>query len=678
MKLMGKFFGSKKLSDLDDKIDNLINLIPPKAEDPSSEDSTGKIVDSFLSQSSDDDVGKLFQNVSIPQQRISRYNLYDEMNRSIPIIKRIIKVYIANILPKNPVDGKSVVYRQAPDIADEKKKFIDTSKTFCKQALEEFRLIEKYKQFILPRRLLYGDCFVEVVDLLKETENVNLNQANFSVMTEVSRLQKDMNNSSSNIEYIFSRTARCLLDFEDVVDVRGDSTAIIETDQLVNNQEKDADAKVSDKLDGNKKSNVKGEFSDILLKIHKPHNILILDTQYGSRFGFLEIMQKNEASVSNNLSQSLSKTIGKLTTMSKQNNMNQDQMVNKLIFHVLKQIVEKVRSENNNVEADTETIVRSLGDDVYKFVKRLFVEQGIYRKTSSVAPLKVRFIPSSRMVQFNNPSVDYTPYGESVIESLILPCKLYMLAQLSNAITKLSRASVIRKWRLDVGSSRMHSQLIQKLKRELYNTRVTLDDLSSFKSIPKILSDFKDMFVITQGGQTPVDVDIQQMGDASIKTADLEDARREIIALSGIPAPYLGYMDVVELREQLVHSNVSFATEITDMQENDIRSLNQLIDIIAEVKNEGYRPSEYITVGLIPPVVLILQLIEMTLSSVGNISGVFQQMGIQIDPYFFLKQYVPHIDWDKFEDQSLQKQLDDKTKAEMGDTGEQSGGGGMY
>lgn len=116
------------------------------------------------------------------------------------------------------------------------------------------------------------------------------------------------------------------------------------------------------------------------------------------------------------------------------------------------------------------------------------------------------------------------------------------------------------------------------------------------------------------------------------------------------------------------------------MQENDIRSLNQLIDIIADVKNEGYRPSDFTTVGLIPPVVLILQLIEMTLSSVGNISGVFQQMGIQIDPYFFLKQYVPHIDWDKFEDQSLQKQLDDKTKQEMGDSdqGGPGGGGGLY
>ena len=83
----------------------------------------------------------------------------------------------------------------------------------------------------------------------------------------------------------------------------------------------------------------------------------------------------------------------------------------------------------------------------------------------------------------------------------------------------------------------MHSGMIQKLKRELYNTRVTIDDLTNFKSMPKLLSDFKDMFILSKGGQRAIDVEVQSMGDPSIRVADLEDARREIIALSGIPAP---------------------------------------------------------------------------------------------------------------------------------------------
>ena len=52
-------------------------------------------------------------------------------------------------------------------------------------------------------------------------------------------------------------------------------------------------------------------------------------------------------------------------------------------------------------------------------------------------------------------------------------------------------------------------------------------------------------------------MEVQSLVDSSVKTQDLEDSRRELIALSGVPAPYLGYGDVVELQSQLVHVNLS-------------------------------------------------------------------------------------------------------------------------
>lgn len=57
----------------------------------------------------------------------------------------------------------------------------------------------------------------------------------------------------------------------------------------------------------------------------------------------------------------------------------------------------------------------------------------------------------------------------------------------------------------------------------------------SFKSAPKLLSDFKDMFTFRKNGQSSLDMELQQLGDPSVKVQDLEDARRELIALSGIP-----------------------------------------------------------------------------------------------------------------------------------------------
>jgi hypothetical protein len=89
----------------------------------------------------------------------------------------------------------------------------------------------------------------------------------------------------------------------------------------------------------------------------------------------------------------------------------------------------------------------------------------------------------------------------------------------------------------------MTGQLIQKLKREIRNNRVAVEDLSSFKNVSKMMSDYKDFFLLQKNGQRALDVEVSANGDPTIKVADLEDARREIIALSGVPAPYLGYMD---------------------------------------------------------------------------------------------------------------------------------------
>lgn len=105
----------------------------------------------------------------------------------------------------------------------------------------------------------------------------------------------------------------------------------------------------------------------------------------------------------------------------------------------------------------------------------------------------------------------------------------------------------------------------------------------------------------------------------------------------------MGYLDSVELREQLVHANVSFSTEIIGIQENITNGLNQVNDIIASILRINFKPSEYIQTTLIPPVVLILQLVEMTLSSVGNILSVFTTAEIPFDPYFFLNKFVPLV-----------------------------------
>ena len=449
MGIFSKIFGDESLANLDSKVDDLMKAIPRIEDATSSEDATGKIIDSFLSQNSDeggDDIGKVFQNIVVPAERLARYGIYDEINKAIPIIRRIIKVYIANILPKNPVDGKSIIYRDVMDDVDsnEVKETMDQAKKFAKEVVEEFSLTEKLKRLILPRRLLYGDCFVEVVDLKKEIEKIDLNKVT-GVLTEsnVKLLEAEVNkykSTNQGSDLMFSKIADML------VEVGPDPSLLLDQDIL--NLEEDQ-----------KKETIKDDqkFADVLLKIHKPHNIIILDTEYGTRIGYLEV-KKQDMLVHQNIGQTLAKTIGRVTSMTgadKPGEQSQDKIVNKLIYHVLKKVVTKGVKPGAST-TDIDSILKSLGDDVYMFVKRMFVEQGLGQKNKDLKQIRVRFIPASKMVQFTNPSIDYGSYGESIAESLILPAKLYILSQLANAITKLSRASVIRKWTLDVGSSQMH------------------------------------------------------------------------------------------------------------------------------------------------------------------------------------------------------------------------------
>jgi hypothetical protein len=705
--------------DIESKIDKLIQLMPSQINDPylTSDGSTSKVIDSFLSKIPENEIEQLFKNISIPQERLIRYRTYYEMNRIVPIIKRIIRAYLSNILYKNPVDGKSIIYRTKSDIDKNENARKIEAKEYCKKIVKEFDIIKKLRKKILPTFLLYGDCFVEVVDIMNskfkipstmpfipmmESAIENYSQSirtsstfskHHSINNNNDYLTKSKKITESSLDNVLKQISNVIVEFEKIDNINDEISSLNEEVEHFDNI--DITNKIKHQYNHNEKyidnekiNNV--NFDMMLLKIHIPHNIIILQTKYDSVIGYLEVERNTNSN--HNVVQSLTNVVGRLTSLTKTQDISTDELTQRLTFFILRTIIEKAKKENQDQNKNNQMfknlsvddLVKNFNEDVYYFVKRIFIEQGIDNKINKINPIKVRFISPTKMVSFSSPSNEHYPYGESVVENLILPCKLFMLSQLSNSITKLSRASLIRKWKVDVGGTQMQRPLIEKLKRELYNTRVTLNDLSSLKNIPKILSDFKDMFILTKQGQTPVDVEIESHGDPSIKVADLEDARKEIITLSGIPPQYLNSAETFELREQLVQTNVSFAITISDLQEEINESLNKLIDIISEMNGLEYKPTEYINVSLIPPSALILQLLETTLSSVGNIVNTFQQMNINVDPFYFLEQYVPHIDFDSFklanevsEDfKNVETEIEQKVK--MNNDDNNMSGGGMY
>lgn len=110
---------------------------------------------------------------------------------------------------------------------------------------------------------------------------------------------------------------------------------------------------------------------------------------------------------------------------------------------------------------------------------------------------------------------------------------------------------------------------------------------------------------------------------------------------------------------------MSFATEITEYQEHNSDLIMKFVDYIANLAEYPIKPSDYISISMIPPVVLILQLIEMTSSSAQNIISTFQNLQLPIDPIGFLKDYVPFIDWNKFEKTALKYSAEKNVDTEI-------------
>jgi len=484
--VFSSFFGDSDLENIDARIDNLINNLPGSVKSLPVDNISGDFIDEFIQNAPSNEIQRLLDSVSISRERLERYNVYDEAYKYVPIIKRIMVVYIANILQKNPVTGKCLLVRESENLTGNRKSDTDTivkAKKLAEECIKSFDLILKLRKKILPNQLVYGDCYCEVVDINVESKKkVDPNTA-FSNITSAMplfesevknienditqmKMKKEINGAKPNvdrIEKILERISEYLVEIEEF------PTAL------------------ADKQD----SGDTIKYDNILIKIHKPHNIIVLETDFGSLLGYL-VVTKDEVPQTINLTQSLSTLVGRITTLHGLDQKSQDTITDRLVRYMLKTVLTKSQKAGK-IESSTniDQLLSGLPAEVQKYMKRLFIEQGLAQKGTFYNRLKVRFVPSSNMLAFTTPSAEFDPYGQSFIDSLVFPCKLYILSQLSNVIIKLSRAAPVRKWTLDVGQTQMQAGQIQKLKRELYNTRITLDDLSSFKSIPKILSDYQ-------------------------------------------------------------------------------------------------------------------------------------------------------------------------------------------
>lgn len=484
-------FKDKKFEKLLNQFDNSILKVPSSSTIDISDNLVGQAIkQTILSNDDSLNVDSLFSNISVSTERLARYGTYDELFSAVQLIKRIIVIYLNNLLQRDTITNKTIIVTSTEESSD-----IGTHveyQTFCESFIKFFDLENKFRTHTASQVLKYGDSFIEII---------NLDTVEVSIPRHVSK-KKIKSVPISENEFLTKLNSKNNYNSFSVTDI---------VSVLDNFVEFDDEPHVNSSMITERNNEIKSDiidfktpfsFGKLLLKFHRPHNIIPIVTEYNTVLGYIEvaeIVKSNTSGSNNNLVNfaniinqiSASSYVGGETKSEKDENVLK-LFVDSLILKILKQYEIDDNGKSDNEYSDE--LKTKLKNDLFYVVKRLAISS----KTNSLFKnkLKIRFISVQDMFHFSNPGTgSFVPYGDSVIDQLIFPGKLYLLTQLANAVTRLSRSSIMRKWTIETGARDDVNSLLQKLKKNLKNQRVTGEDIATSKNLPNILSDFKDMVI---------------------------------------------------------------------------------------------------------------------------------------------------------------------------------------
>ena len=651
----------------------------------------------------EDDILKGINFFSVSLERKRRYDIYEQMLDSNYLSFRILRAYINGILIKN-AQTKSFMN---VNLTDEKRALLETLGKdignsyvkFIKAIIMKYKLQDKLKDVLVPRTLLYGNQFVEIVDL-NLLENISQHE---QILMEASSIlkgdkkpNKNKKDSKEQLEsgvFIFESNFDCFENDLEMVEynkkllaetslyqgARSQAKVLEENNvntsehahqlygidslfedssfnlssydlSFLDNPEKSSDKKYTlediSKLDMTK-------LKDIHLNYISPRNVIIIEKD-SYVYGYLVVEdlpnQKNNETVIDSFKRFSSGINGSLTTKEETKEATDD-VVDKLTKEVLTKVVHnirlnKARSLGNNFDYFN---TLNISDEALTSLKVL-----IYSKIKKKSKLKFRFLSPESIVNFGCNVDKFAPYSTSVFDPLVGPVKLYTLALMSSVVSRLSRASVMRKWTIETGGKRNHKEIVDKTKNELKSKAISYDKINTIQNISEIVTDFKDMATISINGQRYIDMEVLPMNDRGLPLNDLNDLKNDIIAAGGVPAVYLNLGDTIDLRETLVHLNITFANDIIDKQTSIEQGMDTLFNNIFKkvLSYNGYNDSDfyisnYCRAKLNPPLVLQIQSDEAMVTTVSNIINLLQQSKVNVDPKDLFKRYIPSINWEE-------------------------------
>lgn len=757
---------SKILSDIDKDTGlakQIINLNVTGVNKATSKDTIYKTEEdkleaykNFILNHENEDLLKNVTSYSVSTERKKRYDIYDQILDSNYIAFRILRAYLNNTLIKN-AQTKTFLSIKTPDekadlLTYSGREIKNSYDKFNKSILLKYKLQRKLKEIIVPKTLLYGNYFIEIIDLnklkniaqneqvimettipdekaTKEDHDVDklfifesnfncykneeellseirkkndaksIEEASFkqnSIKYEKEKIQWLEENSFEDMDDYRSKRSQALEDYKQVLGSKiltessNDHNIPVEFDfkfKELNKQEpsnpcgidslleetllesgvdafdldflKDLGIKTkTDKKQYNLEDISKLNFDclkDIFVNYIHPRNVIIVEKD-SLIYGYLIVEEEGGRTSGEYVVDRFKRFSTGLSSANGEGTKKEENVISiteKLTDEIIKKVIANIKLSKNRLYSNEYDYFKTLdlGEEATVSLKLL-----IYNKIKQKSKLKFRFLTPESLINFNTGIDKFAPYGTGVFDPIVGPVKLYTLALMSSVVSRLSRAAVIRKWTIEAGEKRNHKEIVQKTQSELKSKAITYDKINTLKNISEIVTDFRDMATITINGQRYIDMEILPMQDRGLPLNDLNDLKQDIIAGGGVPPIYLNMGDTTDLREALVHLNVTFANDIIDKQQSLEDGINSLHNNLFKkvlfyngYENSDFELSNYSEIKLNSPLVLQIQSDEAMITTVSNIIGLLEQAKFSTNPKTLFKKYIPSINWDLLE-----------------------------
>ena len=181
-----------KMNQQDDTVINNINNINLKdfansiKNGSNKQDKSIENVTKERIQGLDDNLLQQLDGLSVPKERLERYKQYSQLPYELYLATRMIQVYLDNILIKNPYT-KQFIDIISSELLDKDNSVSDTDKQVllktAKAVFAYFDIQKRLKNDILPKQLVLGNFFVEIINLNKFAD-IESKAGSLKILTE--------------------------------------------------------------------------------------------------------------------------------------------------------------------------------------------------------------------------------------------------------------------------------------------------------------------------------------------------------------------------------------------------------------------------------------------------------------------------------------------------------------